>query len=111
MKLKEWHIGRKLQSSIFLITLFQPPITLRHVETHDAPHAITYINDGMLDSSQKAKFLKDIHVHTITKNLVSIAPMVELGPHDKSNQNDCFVENPKDGYILVAKGTKEGMLM
>ena len=51
-----------------------------------------------------------LHVPTITKNLISVGQMVEKGLQVKFNYKGCFIEDPKKGYKMIAKGKKEGRM-
>jgi hypothetical protein len=46
----------------------------------------------------------------LQKNLISVGQMVEKGLQVRFTKKGCFVEDPRKGFELVAKGKKEGRL-
>jgi len=76
------------------------------VETgDDTTHPITQIDKVPLSMQDgQTKYLKDVfHIPTITKNLVFVGQMVELGLQVTFNPNGCFVENMKNQSKLIVK--------
>ncbi len=58
----------------------------------------------------QTKYLKDLHVLTITKKMVSVGQMVEQGLRVKLNPNGCFVEDMKNQGELITKGERNGQM-
>jgi hypothetical protein len=58
----------------------------------------------------QTKYLKDLHVLTITKKMVSVGQMVKQGLRVKFNPNGCFVEDMKNQGELITKGERNGRM-
>ncbi|KAH7286587.1 hypothetical protein KP509_32G014000 [Ceratopteris richardii] len=83
-----------------------------YVETGDVTtHEISHVGDVALDDKEERRCFKNVlHVPTIIKNLVAAGKMVEIGSKVRFNKGGCFVENPKQGYKVIARGRKPGSL-
>ena len=75
-------------------------------------HCIEHVGNVPLHNSHgSAKCLSNVlHVPTITKNLISVGQIVEKGLQVRFTQRGCFVENPRKGLKIVAKGERKGRL-
>ncbi|MCO5569448.1 hypothetical protein L7F22_023160 [Adiantum nelumboides] len=90
----------------------QPPKRRGFVETGDnMEHAIQHTGDVRLGEGHKASGLsKVLHAPTIAKNLISVGKMVDNNYQVKFNHKGCFIQDPKNGYQLIANGKKEGRM-
>ena len=81
-----------------------------YVETRDNTiHPIQYVEDVPVGNDDKQTYIKnDLHVPTITKNLVSVGQIVEQGMQVLFNHEGWF-NIEKDGR-LVAWGRREGRM-
>ena len=89
------------------------PSSLGYVQTgDDSKHSIEHVGNVPLQNIYGSRnCLSDVlHVPTITKNLISVGQMVERGLQVRFTQKGCFVEDPREGFMLVAKGKKQGRL-
>ena len=89
------------------------PKKLGYVETgDDTTHPIAHVGDmPLFMQDAKVKCLTNVlHVPKITKNLVSVAQMVEQGLHVRFNIDGCFVEDFNNKNRLIAKGKRMGCM-
>ena len=79
------------------------------VETgDDTPHPIEHIGDVPLSHvGQKGIMRNVLHVPTITKNLVSIAQIVDQGMQVRFTHHGCFIE--EEG-LIIAQGRRDGRM-
>ena len=114
---KNWYIDSGCSNHMScngkLFEKLQSPNVCGYVQTgDDSKHVIEHIgNVPLQDAYGTRNCLSDVlHVPTITKKLISVGQMVEKGLQVRFTQKGCFVEDPRKGFELVAKGKKEGRL-
>ena len=80
-----------------------------YIETgHNTLHPIPHIGDVPFGKEAEKTCIKNVlHVPLITKNLVLVGQIVELGMQVRFNNEGCFIE--KDGR-LIARGRRDGHL-
>ena len=84
------------------------PTEFSYVQTgDDSKHCIEHVGNVPLHNSLgSAKRLSNVlHVPTI-----SVGQIVEKGLQVRFTQRGCFVENPRKGFKIVAKGERKGRL-